>query len=159
NPIHDSQHAYQRGKSTETALLRLLESAQSAIDDGEYALAVFMDVEGAFDKPTLETVKEAFEEHGIAGTCKEFVLDMLKSRYTTMSLGGSSLMVKAKRGFPQGGVLSPTMWNLVVDSLFRRLNESGHPAEGFSDDEFIIVKGKHLSVLCDLMQLALREVE
>src|SRR5262249_26842423 len=42
NPIHDSQHAYQRGKSTETALLRLLESAQSAIDSGEYALAIFM---------------------------------------------------------------------------------------------------------------------
>src|SRR5262249_44716970 len=43
NHTHDSQHAYQRGKSTETALLRLLESAQSGIDEGEYALAILMD--------------------------------------------------------------------------------------------------------------------
>src|SRR5262249_11714495 len=101
NPIHDSQHAYQRGKSTETALLRLLESAPSAIDEGEYALTVFMDVEYAFDKPTLETVKDAFDDHGITQTCKEFMLGMLKCRYTTMSMGESSLMVKRKAVFPR----------------------------------------------------------
>jgi ribonuclease HI len=159
NPIHESQHAYQKGKSTETAFLKLIEHAQGAIDVGEYALAVFMDVEGAFDKPTLDTTREAFDSHKVDRTCEEFMLNMLRMRRTTMELGNAKLTVRSKRGFPQGGVSSTTMWNLVVDSLLRRLNESGYNAEGFSDDEFVIVRGKHLPTICEVMQMALRIVE
>jgi retron-type reverse transcriptase len=42
---------------------------------------------------------------------------MLESRPVHTSLMGSSLTAKVIKGCPQGGVLSPLLWNLVVDRL------------------------------------------
>jgi hypothetical protein len=58
-PLDDRQHAYQKGKSTEMALLELTERVNTSLDCGRYALAVFLDIEGAFDKPTFANVEQA----------------------------------------------------------------------------------------------------
>jgi hypothetical protein len=46
-PLYGNQHAYQRGKSTISTLHRLSHSIESALDEGEHVLAVFLYVEGA----------------------------------------------------------------------------------------------------------------
>jgi hypothetical protein len=38
------------------------------------------------------------------------------------------------RGCPQGGVLSPLLWCLVVDELITGLNEGGIYVQGYADD-------------------------
>jgi hypothetical protein len=38
------------------------------------------------------------------------------------------------RGCPQGGVLSPLLWCLVVDEMMARLNWSGVYTQGHADD-------------------------
>jgi hypothetical protein len=48
-------------KSTETALLELTER----LDCGQYALAVFFDIEGAFDKRIFANVEQTLIERGI----------------------------------------------------------------------------------------------
>ncbi|XP_044262788.1 uncharacterized protein LOC123010152 [Tribolium madens] len=60
---------------------------------------------------------------------------------------------------PQGGVLSPLLWDVVVDSLLRRLNEAGFYTIGYADDLVILLTGRHEEVLCSLMQTALSVVE
>jgi hypothetical protein len=37
---------------------------------------------------------------------------------------GSSVRVLVNQGCPQRGVLSPLLWNMVVDCLLRRLHKS-----------------------------------
>jgi len=37
-------------------------------------------------------------------------------------------------GCPQGGVLSPLLWCLVVDELLTKLKESGFLVFGYADD-------------------------
>jgi hypothetical protein len=44
---------------------------------------------------------------------------------------------------PTGGVLSPLLWNLVVDELLACINDQGFCAMGFADDIVIIVQGTH----------------
>ena len=48
-PLHPRQHAYQAGKSTESALHQLVSRLERAQDQKQYALGVFFDIEGAFD--------------------------------------------------------------------------------------------------------------
>ena len=48
-PMHPRQHAYQAGKSTESALHQLIGRIEKALDAKEYALGIFFDIEGAFD--------------------------------------------------------------------------------------------------------------
>jgi hypothetical protein len=60
-----------------------------------------------------------------------------------------------RRGCPQGGVLSPLLWNMVINSLLVCLNNESLWAQGFADDIAIVINGKFLSTVCELMQKAL----
>jgi hypothetical protein len=46
-PLDPNQHAYQAGKSVETALHQLVVRIERALDQQEVALGVFLDIEGA----------------------------------------------------------------------------------------------------------------
>jgi hypothetical protein len=59
---------------------------------------------------------------------------MLESRLVHTSLMGSSLTAKVVGGCPQGGVLSPLLWNLVVDRLLANTNDLGCCTFGYADD-------------------------
>ncbi len=69
------------------------------------------------------------------------------------------ICISVDRGCPQGGVLSPLLWSLVVDSLIRRLNEKGYFTLGYADDLTIIHIGKFCDVLSDMTQEALNIVQ
>jgi hypothetical protein len=80
-------------------------------------------------------------------------------------MGVSSTMM-VRRGCPQGGVLSPLLWNIVINFLLSRLNNESLWAQGLADDIVIVINGKLLTKVCELMQKALfivhtwcREVE
>jgi hypothetical protein len=51
---------------------------------------------------------------------------MLNSRITSAILSGEMIRASAARGWPQGGVLSPLLWSLVVDDLLWGLNSNGY---------------------------------
>lgn len=80
---------------------------------------------------------------------------MLSKREITADLGSVSISVKAVKGCPQGGVLSPLLWSLVVDELLTNLESQGFEIIGFADDIVIIVRGKYDSVITNRMQRAL----
>jgi len=61
-PIHPRQHAYQAGKSTESALHQLVGRTQRALDAKEYTLGVFFDIEGAFGNTTMDSIKTALDD-------------------------------------------------------------------------------------------------
>jgi hypothetical protein len=52
-PLHPNQHAYQAGKSVETAL-----------HQQETALGVFLDIEGAFNNTSYDSICAALAKHG-----------------------------------------------------------------------------------------------
>ena len=84
---------------------------------------------------------------------------MLQSRIISTSLGSVAVSSSVVRGCPQGGVLSPLLWCLVMDGLLRTLNEGGVYAQGYADDLAIIVTGKFANTIKGVMQTALRKVE
>jgi hypothetical protein len=53
HPLNRNQHAYQKGKSTETALHNLVNRIEYAIEHKDVALGAFLDIEGAFDRTLL----------------------------------------------------------------------------------------------------------
>ena len=58
-PIHPRQHAFQAGKSNESALHQLVGRVERALDADQYALGVFFDIQGAFDNISSLSVKRA----------------------------------------------------------------------------------------------------
>jgi hypothetical protein len=63
------------------------------------------------------------------------------------------------RGCPQGGVLSPLLWCLVVDKLIAGLNVGGIHAQGYADDICLLAVGKFPNTISGLIQWTLHSVE
>jgi hypothetical protein len=69
-----------------------------------------------------------------------------------------SLRFAISRGCPQGGVLSPLLWCLVVNDLLTRLGGGGVFTQGYADDLCLLAVGKLPNTLSRLIQWALLTV-
>jgi retron-type reverse transcriptase len=121
-------------------------------------LGAFLDIEGTFDNTSFNAITTAARERGLEETCCRLVRSMLESRLVHTSLMGSSLTARGIGGCPQGGVLSPLLWNLVADRLLVVTNDLGFSTCGYADDNDIIVQGKFAHIVREIMQEALNVV-
>jgi hypothetical protein len=63
--LERSQHAYQRGRSSRTALHDLFSRIESALGHKIFALGAFLDAERAFDNTSFEAMDKAFADHEV----------------------------------------------------------------------------------------------
>ena len=87
-PLHQNQHAYQTGKSTESTLHNVVTRIESATEHKDIALGAFLDIEGAFDRTSLDVIKQAAERHGIEPAICRWINAMLESRIIAATLSG-----------------------------------------------------------------------
>ena len=83
-----------------------------------------LDIEGAYDNTSYDYMHSALTRHGVDQTIIRWIRATLEGRLATAALGDVSRSVTVSRSCPQGGVLSPLLWCLVVDELLFRLNEA-----------------------------------
>jgi hypothetical protein len=55
------------------------------------------------------------------------------------------------RGCPQGGVLSPLLWALVVDDLLWGLNNNGNYTVGYADNIALLIDWKFLQTVSKVL--------
>ena len=84
---------------------------------------------------------------------------MLAGRNLTVTHSNSSITGKPGKGCPQGGVLSPLLWCLVVNDLLVKLQKKGFLTYGYADDVAIVITGSFLDTLRDRMNVALKIVQ
>jgi len=80
---------------------------------------------------------------------------MLECRHITAQLGDETVSVRTTKGCPQGGVLSPLLWSIVMDKLMKILSENGFEVIGYADDLTVMVRGKDEGTLLSRLQTAL----
>jgi ribonuclease HI len=158
-PLHHRQFAYQPGKSTVSALQTLSNEIKKTMNQKQYALGAFLDISGAFDNTSVESIRSALIDRGIDTQTCRWITAMLSNRKVISELGNETLSVDVHKGCPQGGVLSPLLWTLVVDSLLKELNDNCFFVQGYADDIVILVKGSFTNIISERMQNALNVVE
>ena len=158
-PLHSNKHAYQSGKSVETALHQLVMRFEKALDQQEVALGVFLDIEAAFNSTSYDSMCAALARHEVDHTIVRWVIATLEGRQATVTLGSLSRSDEVSRGCPQGGVLSPLLWCLVVDELLARLSGGGAYAQGYANDICLLAVGKFPNTVSGLIQWVLNTVE
>ena len=144
---YNNQFAYIAGVSTESAIHQIVARAEVALRSNQYAIAVFVDIKGAFSDATIRSIENGLSRHGVDPICARFISHMLRNRVVFTS--SHDLSKKAERGCPQGGVLSPLLWNLVVDELLGRLRNSLPQvySSGYADDLSTVSSGPDLSIV------------
>lgn len=101
--ISPSQHAYIKGKSTETALHEVVRTIESSLEHNQYTLAAFLDIEGAFNNVSTTAITSALQSIGVPASIICWIEGMLKSRVIYSSIGSSNISRSVCRGTPQGG--------------------------------------------------------
>ena len=78
--ITRNQHGFRAGKSTESALHQLVTKIERTIVEGQYALGIFLDIEGAFDNVFFKSITEALTKLQLPLEIVRWINALLRSR-------------------------------------------------------------------------------
>ena len=156
--ISQNQHGFRTGKSTESALHRLVSKIEKSIVEGQFALGIFLDIEGAFDNVSFKTIIRALENLRLPRVIVRWINAMLRNRTVTVTVQSKSVSKTVRKGCPQGGILSPLLWNLVIDSLLEMINSTPADSEGFADDVNLLIRGIDIDTIIDIGQQCLNRI-
>ena len=145
------QFAYLEGVSTDAALHQVTARIERSLKSGEFALCAFLDIKGAFSDAPFRTLIRGLGRNDVDVDCVRFISHMLTTRTVEASVSGTTLSRLVERGCPQGGVLSPLLWNLVVDEILVILSNRMPQiySQGYADDLVCLGRGKVLSIVSE----------
>ena len=111
--LHYRQFGFRKDFSTNHAILTLLESIQKALDDGQFACGIFIDLEKAFDTVSHDILLEKLNHYGIRGIANDY-LDRFRSclsdrtQFVSINVFNSNYKT-VKYGVHQSSVLGPLL--------------------------------------------------
>lgn len=153
NFIQPFQSGFRKGRSTIDHLLTLDTEAQYAFINGQQMIAVFFDMQKAFDNINHAVILHKLLSIGIQGQMFSFVKQFLRNRHFRVRIGCEySQYHRQKNGVPQGCVLSPTLFLLAVNDLGLNLPRGVKPLL-FADDLAILYRSESIQDI----QLKLQE--
>ena len=158
--INKRQYGFKRGCSTVTALHKTVHRIEKAITTKGYALGTFLDIEGAFDNLPFKAIDNALHNSPLDKQTANWISNMISNRNTNIRLKDQKINIKIRKGCPQGGILSPFLWNLVLNDLlnYTEKNDIGH-LQAFADDLLSLITGPDTGTLRDITQKSLKTIE
>ena len=112
--LSKKQYGFKRGSSTTAAIHKLVRKLEMAMLNKGMALGTFLDIEGAFDNVSFDSIERALSKNCKSPGVNRWIMSMIRRRTTKVELQGKEKVISILRGCPQGGILSPFLWNLVV---------------------------------------------
>jgi hypothetical protein len=105
-------------------------------------LCAFLNIEETFENISFDAISPAATEHGLEETCCRWVRSMLESRLVHTLLMDSNLTAQVVGRCPPAGVLSPLLWNVVVDRLLCETSDPRFSTFDYANDIVIILQGQ-----------------
>ena len=116
--FHQHQYGFRKCRSTIDSLLRLDSYIKHAFARKEHVIAVFFDIEKAYDTTWRHNILLTLRHLGIGGHMARFVQNFLLERDMRVWVGCTlSGTYPQLEGVPQGSVLSCTLFALAINSL------------------------------------------
>ena len=153
-----NQSGFRASHSTLDGLCRLEHDARMAIMQKKYCVSIFLDISQAFDSVWHHGLLMKIKEIGLNGNLANFIKGFLQDRKITVRIGShSSSPHKLSSGVPQGSVMSPTLFTILINDIFKEL-PSNIQHSLFADDGAIWSVTDNLSEALENIQEALNTI-
>ena len=110
-----NQFGFIPGKSCEDALCNIVARIERAFVEHKFVLIILLDIRGAFDCTWPPSIIKSLIEKGIDPGYIQIIQSYLSDRLIRVKINKSSAQKHLTRSAPQGGGLSPFLWNSDFD--------------------------------------------
>ncbi|XP_050709221.1 uncharacterized protein LOC126994012 [Eriocheir sinensis] len=136
--LHPHVFGYTRRVSTADSIITLLTQANH-----RPTLVVFLDLEKAFELASPDAILIALVEKGVRGRLLAWLRDYLHRRRARVRFQGhKSSFRELENGTPQGGILSPFLFNILMEQLVALPFREGTVLLSYADDLALVVTGR-----------------
>ena len=157
--ITPEQAAFRQDRSTEDQVTYISQAIEDAFQEKKHTLAVWIDMEKAFDKVWKEGLKMKLRQCGVAGRMYRWIGQYLHNRKAKVQVKQHFSKKKILRqGVPQGGVLSPTLFLIFIGDILQRLPRNVRGAI-YADDLALWCSEEYITTANYRLQQALQEIE
>ena len=155
NIFDEHQYGFRPALSTTDAICSLENSIRQEALRGKATLAVFLDITQAFDSVWHAGLLSKVRSLGVSGNMYNFIRCFISDRNIQVKCQGVlSDPQRVDRGVPQGSVISPILFTLMINDLFNSLPSSiSHSL--YADDVALWFSGEDLGLCLAEVQLAL----
>ncbi|CAJ1057684.1 RNA-directed DNA polymerase from mobile element jockey [Xyrichtys novacula] len=153
------QSGFRKGRNTMDSVLSLESDIRKAQTNKEIVMAVFFDVEKAYDMLWKEGLLIKLDKMGVGGKLYNWVLSFLFRRTIEVRVAQEfSPIYEVENGTPQGSVCSPVIFNCMINDIFEEVG-GGISKSLFADDGALWVRGRNQDYLQKKLQAAVDKVE
>jgi ribonuclease HI len=158
NLLNNVQTGFRKNKSTTDQILRLADEINRNIQNKRHTLAIFIDLEKAFDLLWRDGLLIKLKKMGISGAMFKWITDFMTDRSIQVRVNDAlSNTKKLENGSPQGSPLSPLLFLVAINDLPEHVK--GVETSLFADDCALYKSGNKIKTTLRSMQNNLDQIQ
>ena len=152
------QAGFRKNNCTNDHLIRLESFIRDAFIKKEHVVAVFFDLEKAYDTTWKHGIMKDLHKLGLKGRLPLFIQNFLSDRTFNVRIGNTlSDIFKQEQGVPQGSILSPTLFGIKINDIVKCVKDLD--CSLFVDDFGIFIRSKNMETIEFKLQRCLNNIE
>ena len=156
--ITEYQSGFRSERSTTDHLIRLESFIRDAFIKKEHVIAIFFDLEKAYDTTWKYGIMKDLYDMGLRGSLPLFISDFLSDRQFRVRVGSTlSNLHEQEMGVPQGSILSVTLFNVKINSIIKCVSNNMN-CSLYVDDFLLCYRSKTMNNAERNLQMSLNKV-
>ena len=137
---------FRKQRTCNDKMMRLADDVHKSINNKQFMLAVMIDLQRAFDRVWHDGLLYTIKKLGLEGNIFNFIWDFLRNRTIQVCVGSELSSVRTlENGTPQGSVISPLLFLLMVNDITE--SDNGVKLSLYADDSAVWQSGKDIALL------------